>query len=99
MDKYNIYAINICVDTKTTDIYDKVAINKFPIIISCASSKLTEMLNNIDIQNYIKTNISKHLYNTAQFYVRIIDENGIYNDTQHHSYVYNIKDIVNIEYD
>ena len=29
----NTYVINICVDTKTTDIYDKVAVNKFPIII------------------------------------------------------------------
>ena len=96
MDNYNTYVVNICVDTKSTDIYDKVAINKFPIIISCEDSKLKEVLNNMDIQNYIKTNVSKQLYNTAQFYIRVIDNNGIYGDEQ--SIIYNIKDIVSIEY-
>ena len=31
----NVYAVNLTVDTKTTDIYDKVAVNKFPVIVLC----------------------------------------------------------------
>ena len=50
----------------------------------------------MDIQNYIKTNVSKQLYNTSQFYIRVIDNNGIYGDEQ--SIIYNVKDIVKIEY-
>ena len=29
------YAINLCTDTKNTDRYDKVAVNKFPMLIRC----------------------------------------------------------------
>ena len=28
-----IFAVNLTVDTKTTDLYDKVAVNKFPVIV------------------------------------------------------------------
>ena len=30
-----IFAVNLTVDTKTTDLYDKVAVNKFPVIVRC----------------------------------------------------------------
>lgn len=94
MDKYNTYVVNICVDTKSTDIYDKVAINKFPIIISCVDSQLENVLGNNDFKNYIQTNISKKLFDTAQFYIRIIDGNGVYGDEQ--SIKYNVKDIIKL---
>ena len=34
-----IFAVNLTVDTKTTDLYDKVAINKYPIIVICNDEK------------------------------------------------------------
>ena len=40
------YAVNLVVDTKNTDIYDKVALNKFPIIIKCKTeSELKDILS------------------------------------------------------
>ena len=92
MDKYNTYVVNICVDTKSTDIYDKVAINKFPIILSCKESQLRVVLGNDDFKNYIHQHISKQLFDNAQFYIRIIDDNGIYGDEE--SLKINIKDII-----
>ena len=35
----NIYTLNLVVNTKNTDIYDKVALNKFPMIIKCKSEE------------------------------------------------------------
>ena len=92
MDKYNTYVVNICVDTKSTDIYGKVAINKFPIIISCKESLLKNILGSSDFKNYIKHNISKQLFDNSQYYIREIDDNGVYGDEK--SFVFNIKDIM-----
>ena len=40
----NIYAINICTDTKNTDRYDQVAVNKFPIIVIGTHEELVKYL-------------------------------------------------------
>ena len=34
-----IFAVNLTVDTKTTDLYDKVAVNKYPVIVICNDDK------------------------------------------------------------
>lgn len=70
----NIYSLNIVVPTKTTDIYDKVAINKYPLIITCKDSELNNMLQSNEIKNFLKDNIkSSRLLNLAEWYIRRFD--------------------------
>lgn len=72
------YTINLVVDTKVTDIYDKVALNKFPIVIFCDNEgELKEMLSSDDVQNYVKQYIkSPKIFNSAQWYIRSINYEG-----------------------
>lgn len=74
-----IYTINLCTDTKNTDRYDKVAVNKFPIIMKCSGvDELKKYLGNEETANYVKSMLKqKHLYETAVFYIREIDGNSI----------------------
>ena len=74
-----IFAINLTVDTKTTDLYDKVAVNKFPVIVICKDEKeLWDKLSSIDTKNWIKENIrTKHLFDTAYFHIRSIDNYNV----------------------
>lgn len=64
--------INLTVDTKTTDLYDKVAINKYPLLVICNDEKeLWEKLSCQNTINWVKQNIrTKHLFDTAYFYIR-----------------------------
>lgn len=73
------YTINLCTDTKNTDRYDKVAVNKFPIIMKCSDvDELKKYLGNEETANYVKSMLKqKHLYETAVFYIREIDGNSI----------------------
>ena len=73
------YTINLCTDTKNTDRYDKVAVNKFPIIMKCSDvDELKKYLENEETANYVKSMLKqKHLYETAVFYIREIDGNSI----------------------
>jgi hypothetical protein len=70
-----IYAVNLTVDTKTTDLYDKVAVNKFPVIVIYNNEdELWEKLSAETTEKWIKSNIrTKHLFDTAYFYIRSID--------------------------
>lgn len=74
-----IYTINLCTDTKNTDRYDKVAVNKFPIIMKCSDiDELKKYLGNEETANYVKSMLKqKHLYESAVFYIREIDGNSI----------------------
>lgn len=74
-----IYTINLCTDTKNTDRYDKVAVNKFPIIMKCSNvDELKKYLGNEETANYVKSMLKqKHLYESAVFYIREIDGNSI----------------------
>ena len=74
-----IYTINLCTDTKNTDRYDKVAVNKFPIILKCSDvDELKKYLGNEETANYVKSMLKqKHLYESAVFYIREIDGNSI----------------------
>ena len=67
-----IYVINVTVDTKTTDLYDQVAINKFPIIVICKDEdELREKLSNEEASNWIKQNVrTQRLFDSAYFYIR-----------------------------
>lgn len=67
-----IFAVNLTVDTKTTDLYDQVAINKYPIIVICNDEKeLWEKLSADSTIKWIKENVrTKHLFNSAYFYIR-----------------------------
>lgn len=73
------YAINLTVDTKTTDLYDQVAVNKFPIIVLCNNEQeLWDKLSNADTKNWIRQNVrNQHLFNTAYFHIREIDNNEV----------------------
>lgn len=73
------YTINLCTDTKNTDRYDKVAVNKFPIIMKCSDvDELKKYLGNEETANYVKSMLKqKHLYESAVFYIREIDGNSI----------------------
>lgn len=74
-----IYAVNLAVDTKTTDLYDQVAINKYPIIVLCNDEKeLWDKLSTNDTANWIRNNVrTKRLFDTAYFYIREIDDDNV----------------------
>lgn len=72
-----IYAINLTVDTKTTDLYDQVAINKYPVIVLCKDEQeLWDKLASEDTSIWVKQNVrTQRLFDTAYFHIREI--NGI----------------------
>lgn len=88
------YVINLCTDTKNTDRYDKVAVNKYPMIIRCENiDKLKEYISNQKIMLFIKEHLKhKHLYETAVFYIRSINNNKI------NEFCWNVPEIIQIEY-
>lgn len=73
------YAVNLTVDTKTTDIYDQVAVNKYPIIVLCKNEEeLWDKLSHTNTINWVKQNVrTKRLFDTAFFHIREIDGNDI----------------------
>ena len=73
-----IYAVNLLVDTKTTDLYDKVAVNKYPIIVICKDeNELWEKLILESTRKWLKENIrTKRLFDSAYFYIREISKEG-----------------------
>lgn len=75
----NVYAVNLTVDTKTTDIYDKVAVNKFPVIVLCKDEQeLWEKLNCQETKDWVRSNIrTKHLYDTAFLHIREVSNENV----------------------
>lgn len=72
----NIFVINIMVDTKHNEkcVYEKVSINKYPIIIMDES--MDNVINNDELWTAIpKMFPDAYVYNTAEFYIRTLDEN------------------------
>lgn len=51
------FSINLCVPTLGHDRYDKVAINKFPIIVLGRKSDLIHMLQSDDIKDWVASTI------------------------------------------
>lgn len=75
-----LYAINLTVDTKTTDLYDQVAVNKYPIIAMCKDeNELWEKLSSQDTSNWIRQNVrTQRLFDSAYYHIREISgENAI----------------------
>jgi hypothetical protein len=72
------YAINLVTDTKYTDIYDKVALNKYPIIVRCKTeSELKDILSSNQTTEYVKSLIkSKRTYDASIWMIRSIYSNG-----------------------
>lgn len=70
-----IYAINLTVDTKTTDLYDQVAINKYPIIVLCKDEQeLWSKLATEETEIWIKHNVrTQRLFDSAYFHIREIN--------------------------
>ena len=89
-----IYAVNLTVDTKTTDLYDKVAINKFPIIFICNNEEeLWNKLSTEDTSNWVKQNVkTKRLFDTAYYHIREIF-NGDVKDI-----CWKVDSLINVEY-
>ena len=89
------YAINLVVDTKNTDIYDKVALNKFPIIARCKTeAELKEILASDQTRNFIHEHIkSKKVFDSALWNIRSIYPNG-----DVHEIVWEIDELISIDY-
>lgn len=68
------YAINLTVDTKTTDLYDQVAVNKYPIIVLCEDEQeLWNQLATEATEIWIKQNVrTQRLFDSAYFHIREI---------------------------
>lgn len=75
------YAVNLTVDTKTTDLYDQVAINKYPIIVICKDEhELWEKLASSDSASWIKQNVrTQRLFNSAYYHIREISDDNVVN--------------------
>ena len=73
------YVVNLVVDTKNTDIYDKVALNKFPIIIKCKTeAELKEILSQELAQKFIQDHIkSQRVMDTAEWFIRCVYDNEV----------------------
>lgn len=72
------YAINLVTDTKHTDIYDKVALNKFPIIVQCKTeAELKDALTSQATTDFVKTLIkSQRIYDAAVWMIRSVYPDG-----------------------
>lgn len=90
------YAINLVVDTKATDIYDKVALNKFPIIVQCENeASLKDILSNENTLEFVKTLIkSKRVYDSAEWKIR-----SIYNNGEVRELVWDVSELNKIEFE
>lgn len=71
-----IFAVNLTVDTKTTDLYDKVAINKYPVIVICKDEKeLKDKLSSSSTIKWIRENIRiQRVFDSAYFHIRGIKD-------------------------
>lgn len=89
------YVVNLVVDAKNTDLYDKVALNKFPIVIFCKSEmELKEYLSNDETKEFVKSLIkSKRVLDSAVWMIR-----DIYPDQVVQSLSLPVKELINIEY-
>lgn len=91
-----IYALNIVTVTKSTDIYDAVAVNKYPLIIVCEQNELDTFLKSEEMVTFCKSYIkSKNLYDHSKFYIRAIDDE---HDTAVESIIKNVSDFIEINY-
>lgn len=93
-----IYAINLTVDTKTTDLYDQVAINKFPIIVICKDEQeLWDKLSTEETALWIKQNVrTQRLFDSAYFYIRELAKG--HGETLHRELCWKADSLVKVTY-
>ena len=89
------YAINLVVDAKNADVYDRVALNKYPIVAFCRSeAELKERLSSQNTKEFIQSLIkSKRVYDSASWMIR-----DIYPDNRIQELVWNVSDLIHIDY-
>ena len=89
------YAINLATSTKNTDLYEKVAVNKFPIIVICKTEdELKQFLSSKESNDYVKRMLrTKKLYEESQWCIR-----NVYPDNSIRELIWNVSEINNIEY-
>lgn len=73
------YAVNITVDTKTTDLYDQVAVNKYPIIVICNDEQeLWDKLTSQEASNWIRQNVkTQRLFDSSYYHIREITDDDV----------------------
>ena len=73
------YAVNITVDTKTTDLYDQVAVNKYPIIVICNDEQeLWDKLTSQEASNWVRQNVkTQRLFDSSYYHIREIIDNDV----------------------
>ena len=92
-----IYTLNIVTVTKSTDLYDAVAVNKYPLVMMCESEEFETFLKSEQMQVFCKQCIkSKNLYDHAKFYIRVIDDNT--ENAQIQNLMLNVRDYIEIKY-
>ena len=89
------YVINLVVDAKNNDIYDKVSLNKYPIVVFCRSeAELKEILSNDDTKEFVKSLIkSKRVYDTAIWMIR-----DIYPNNTTRELIWDVSELIHIDY-
>lgn len=89
------YAINLVTSTKSTDIYDKVAVNKFPIIVRCKTeSELKDILNTEQSNEFVRSMLrTQKLFDEALWCIR-----SIYSDGSVQELNWKVGEINNISY-
>ena len=89
------YAINLTTCTKTTDLYDKVAVNKFPIIVRCKTEdELKQLLSSQETENYVRSMLrTKKLFDESQWCIR-----SVYPDGSVYELCWDVSSINNITY-
>lgn len=87
------YAINLIVNDNES--YEKVVINKFPIVVICKTEyELKNILSSSSTIEYVKKYIkTEQIFNSAQWCVR-----SIYNNDNIYEIVWNVSDLINIEF-
>ena len=89
------YAINLVVNTKNTDIYDRVALNKFPIIVRCKTeAELKDILAKDSTKDFIREHIkSKKVFDSAKWNIR-----SIYPDGSVRELIWEIDELISINF-
>lgn len=92
----NIYTINIVTTTKNKELYERVSVNEYPLVIKCLDRDRLKLILS-EKKEYIKNNLkTETLYNHAQYYIREINLNKIQYNVD--DFNWNVKDITIISY-
>jgi len=78
------FSINLCVPTLGHDKYDKVAVNKFPIIVLGRESDLINMLSSDKVKDWVLHTIrDPELFKEAEWFIQHLHRD---NTVEKHQY-------------